>query len=155
MVFYSHPLSSFLSLPLSLSLCNTAEIVCEVQVTKVSSSTGKVTEASNYFTEGAGQVLLVPILKSRAKREKEEEEPALLHSATAVTSGTFGLSNSSATATKGVAQDREQTRIASVGTSTSTITRNTAQNDNRRLITFDSTDPEFDEDSDPDADLDL
>ena len=121
----------------------------------MSSSTGKVTEASNYFTEGAGQVLLVPILKSRAKREKEEEEPALLHSATAVTSGTFGLSNSSATATKGVAQDREQTRIASVGTSTSTITRNTAQNDNRRLITFDSTDPEFDEDSDPDADLDL
>jgi hypothetical protein len=26
---------------------------------------------------------------------------------------------------------------------------------NQRLITFDSTDPEFDEDSDPDADLDL
>ena len=97
-------------------------------------------------------MLLVPILKSRAKR-KEEEEPAILHSATVVTSGTFGLSNSSATASKGVGQDREQTRIASVGTST--ITRNTAQYDNRRLITFDSTDPEFDEDSDPDADLDL
>lgn len=29
------------------------------------------------------------------------------------------------------------------------------QNHNQRLITFDSTDPEFDEDSDPDADLDL
>ena len=28
-------------------------------------------------------------------------------------------------------------------------------NHNQRLITFDSTDPEFDEDSDPDADLDL
>ena len=26
---------------------------------------------------------------------------------------------------------------------------------NQRLISFDSTDPEFDEDSDPDADLDL
>ena len=155
-VFVSSSFFSSSSFSSSFSLCNTAEIVCEVQVTRVSSSTGKVTEASNYFTEGAGQVLLVPILKSRAKRE-EEEEPALLHSATAVTSGTFGHSNSSATAMKGVGQDREQTRIASVGTSTSTGTgtRNNAQYDNRRLITFDSTDPEFDEDSDPDADLDL
>ena len=89
-------------------------------------------------------MLLVPILKSRAKRE---EELALPPSATAVTSGTFGLSTSSATQ----GQDKELTRIASIGTST----KNKYQHDNRRLITFDSTDPEFDEDSDPDADLDL
>lgn len=124
--------------------------MCEVQVTRVSSSSGKVTEASNYFTEGAaqgqGQVLFVPILKSRAKRE---EEPALPPTATAVTSGTFGLSNPSTAPGQG--KDKEQARTASTVTSARSI----AQHDNRRLITFDSTDPEFDEDSDPDADLDL
>lgn len=126
----------------------------------MSSSSGKVTEASNYFTEGAaqgqgqGQVLFVPILKSRAKRE---EEPALPPSATAVTSGTFGLSNPSTALGQGKDKDKdrdkEQARTASASTVTSA--RNIAQHDNRRLITFDSTDPEFDEDSDPDADLDL
>ena len=124
----------------------------------MSSSSGKVTEASNYFTEGAaqgqgqGQVLFAPILKSRAKRE---EEPALPPSPTAVTSGTFGLSNPSTAIGQGKDKDRdrdkEQARIAS----TVTGARNIAQHDNRRLVTFDSTDPEFDEDSDPDADLDL
>ena len=42
---------------------------------------------------------------------------------------------------------------SSVETSSSKANVETARN--ARLITFDSTDPEFDEDSDPDADLDL
>ena len=108
----------------------------------MSSSSGKVTEASNYFTEGAaqgqgqgqGQVLFVPILKSRAKRE---EEPALPPSATAVTSGTFGLSNPSTALGQGKDKDRdkEQTRTAT----TVTGARNIAQHDNRRLISARST----------------
>jgi hypothetical protein len=127
-----------------------------VQVTRVSSSSGKVTEASNYFTEGAaqgqGQVLFVPILKSRAKRE---EEPALPPSATAVTSGTFGLSNPLVALGQGKDKDRDRDKEQARTASTVTGARNIALHDNRRLITFDSTDPEFDEDSDPDADLDL
>ncbi len=47
----------------------------------------------------------------------------------------------------------------STKTNTTTGGGNTANggkaSHNQRLITFDSTDPEFDEDSDPDADLDL
>ena len=112
-------------------------------VVRVSSLTSKVIEASNYFTEKAGQALLVPIVKTKILKEAPLEI-----STTAVTSSTFGN-------TKGEDQEKERARFAGSGTSKTVVSASVSVHDNRRMITFDSTDPEFDEDSDPDADLDL
>lgn len=108
-----------------------------MQVVKVSSLTGKVLEASNYFTVAQGHALLVPIVKAAAKRE--EEPPAKSGVANAVNSSNFSL----------LKEDQER---ALAGLKSKIVPKG---HDNRRLITFDSTDPEFDEDSDPDADLDI
>ena len=109
-----------------------------MQVVRVSSLTGKVVEASNFFTAKAGQSLLVPIIKMKIKKE----EPVAV-TQSAVTSSNFSVTK----------EEQERARAAaSLGVKALSIA---PVHDNRRLITFDSADPEFDEDSDPDADLDL
>jgi hypothetical protein len=114
-----------------------------MQVVKVSSLTGKVLEASNYFIQSQGHALLVPILKTGSEREEEAPVKAQTLS-TAVNSSNFSLSKED----QERETDQEKARAAGL--------KSKGQgHDNRRLITFDSTDPEFDEDSDPDADLDI
>ena len=122
-------------------LSSHAEILCEMQVVKVSSLTGKVLEASNYFTQSQGHALLIPIVKVGAKREEEAPVKAL---STAVNSSNFSISKED----QEKERERDQERVRAAGPKS-------RGHDNRRLITFDSTDPEFDEDSDPDADLDI
>ena len=116
-----------------------------MHVVRVSSLTSKVIEASNYFTEKAGQALLVPIVKTKVLKEAPPEI-----STTAVTSSNFGNA-------KGDDQEKERATFAVSGKIKTAISASASVSvhDNRRMITFDSTDPEFDEDSDPDADLDL
>ena len=114
-----------------------------MQVVRVSTLTSKVIEASNYFTEKPGQTLLVPIIKARALKEDVAE----ITSTTTVTSANFGV-------TKEGQDENERVRQSVRGTTKAGVSA-ALVHDNRRMITFDSTDPEFDEDSDPDADLDL
>lgn len=112
-----------------------------MQVVKVSSLTGKVVEASNYFTQSLGHALLIPIVKTADKRDEEAPVKA---TTTAVNSLNFSISK------EDQEKEREKERVRAAGP------KGKGQgHDNRRLITFDSTDPEFDEDSDPDADLDI
>ena len=120
-----------------------SEILCEMQVVKVSNITGKVTEGSNYFTESPGLALLVPILKSRARDALESMSDAS-PSSVGVTGGGGGVS--SATFGSSVEDQNKSRAVPAISVKS---------NFNRRLITLDSTDPEFDEDSDPDADLDI
>ena len=120
-----------------------AELACEVQVVRVSSAAGKVHEETDYFAararpaggnargvlaQGPPLALLQPIPQLKKLQETHHAPAAAAASAT-------------------------HTGVSS--TITTTSTSNAIIAGNRRLITFDSTDPEFDDDSDPDADLDL
>lgn len=116
-----------------------------MQVVKVSSLTGKVLEASNYFTQSQGHALLIPIVKAADKRDEEAPVKAIT---TAVNSSNFSMSKEDLEKEK----EREKERVRAAGPKGKGQGQG---HDNRRLITFDSTDPEFDEDSDPDADLDI
>lgn len=109
---------------------------------KVSNVTGKVTEGSNYFTESPGLALLVPIPKLKARDVQESRSEA---TSSSVAGGGGGVSS----ATFGSTAEEQSRSLAVSGSVKSNFSFN------RRLITLDSTDPEFDEDSDPDADLDI
>lgn len=129
------------------------ELACEAHVVKVSTVTGKVAEDRDFFVRRAVAVrgdaagvlaqgphysLLEPVVKVMTTQDTNNPAPAAA-SATDTTSVTFG----------------GQPNNTSNNVSASRATAATATAINRRLITFDSTDPEFDDDSDPDADLDL
>ena len=139
------------------------ELACEVHVVRVSSASGKVVEDRDYFlrrsraaavrgdaagvlAQGPQYVLLAPVAKM--KPESESVDPSTTGvpaAATVTTSTSFNAQQAGSTS--------QPNGISSV--SASLVATATANATNRRLITFDSTDPEFDDDSDPDADLDL
>ena len=130
------------------------ELACEAHVVKVSTVTGKVVEDRDFFVrraltvrgdaagvlaQGPQYSLLAPVVKVMTTQDSNDSAPTA-PSATGTTSTTFS----------------EQTNSNnSNNASASRVTTTTTTAINRRLITFDSTDPEFDDDSDPDADLDL
>ena len=118
-----------------------------MQVVKVSNVTGKVTEGSNYFTESPGLALLVPIPKSKARDVQESMSEA---TSSSVAGGGGGVSS----ATFGSTAEEQSKNKSREGSAVSGSVKSNFSF-NRRLITLDSTDPEFDEDSDPDADLDI
>ena len=128
-----------------------SELACEVQVVRVSVATGKVVEDTDYFAArarsvgGAGSGMLaqgppVALLHPIPQLKKQQHVPAA--SVTAPTTTTTTTSTAAAVSATSNRSSNINHAAASVA-------------GNRRLITFDSTDPEFDDDSDPDADLDL
>jgi len=128
-----------------------SELACEVQVVRVSVATGKVVEDTEYFAArawsvgGAGCGMLaqgppVALLHPIPQLKKQQHVPAA--SVTAPTTTTTTTSTAAAVSATTNRSSNSNHAAASVA-------------GNRRLITFDSTDPEFDDDSDPDADLDL
>jgi hypothetical protein len=131
------------------------ELACEVHVVKVSAVTGKVAEDRDFFVRRASAVrgdaagvlaqgpqysLLAPVVKMKQAAAADSASTAVLAAAT--TSATFAAQPSN-------------TNSSSASTTNATASTVAVTATNRRLITFDSTDPEFDDDSDPDADLDL
>lgn len=116
------------------------EVVLQVQTIRRSTSTGKIQENVEMFSFKKPGVLLAPITVSSSsnhsyrtmKTESEKPEKILFEA------------------------DRANQSIITPPTTTSQpSTTSTTNAVHPRLITFDSADPEFDEDSDPDADLDL
>lgn len=121
------------------------EVHAEVQTVKKSVNTGKVSEAVELFGlsataatgtgTGAGDVegcmRLVCIHRKKFIPESANDTDNVITSSTADTAGV-------------------QTTVQTAAVQIHQATQNS-----KRLVTFDSADPEFDEDSDPDADLDL
>jgi len=134
-----------------------SELACEVQVVRVSVATGKVVEDTDYFAArarsvgGAGSGMLaqgppvallhpIPQLKKQHVPAASVTAPTTTPAATTTTTTTTSIAAAvSATSNRSSNSNHAAASVAG----------------NRRLITFDSTDPEFDDDSDPDADLDL
>jgi hypothetical protein len=113
----------------------------------VRSGSGKISESTEMF--GCAEGLLFPL------------KPGAGAASSAVTSSVAGAVKDSApadaVATPPALPSRDSASAsgqpAAPASTTTGSTMGVAAN--TRLITFDSTDPEFDEDSDPDADLDL
>jgi hypothetical protein len=114
----------------------------------VRSGSGKISESTEMF--GCAEGLLFPLKPAGAGA-----------ASSAVTSYVAGAVKESALADAAVTPPALPSRdsasapgqTAAPASTTTGSTMGVAAN--TRLITFDSTDPEFDEDSDPDADLDL
>lgn len=132
-----------------------AELACEVQVVRVSIATGKVVEDTDYFAArarslgGAGSGALaqgppVALLHPIPQLKKQKVPAASVTAASATPASTTTTTTTTTTAAGGSATSNSNSNHAAASIA-----------GNRRLITFDSTDPEFDDDSDPDADLDL
>lgn len=144
-----------------------AEVVCEIQTMRKSPNTGKIAEGVEMF--GFRKALLYPLLAHRDNLISSEVSAREVSSA----SGKTPEEPSDTTESDSAKENLLETRLQGMNlnsssttglnaTTNSTITTTTAASNNSapnlataRLITFDSTDPEFDEDSDPDADLDL
>jgi hypothetical protein len=143
------------------------ELACEVHVVKMSAVTGKVAEDRDFFVRKAPAVrgdaagvlaqgpqysLLAPVAKMN-QATADSASTAVLAAAT--TSATFGAQPTGPTSHPTNSSNSSSASIThATATATATVAAATTST-NRRLITFDSTDPEFDDDSDPDADLDL
>ena len=105
-----------------------------------SAATGKISESVEMFR--CGECLLQPVKptnpagKSAGAEDSTEDDV-------------------SASVANMTLPSREQgdKKTSAADSAAAAVAQKTAAN--TRLITFDSTDPEFDEDSDPDADLDL
>lgn len=112
------------------------EVAAEIQSVRKSPATGKVSEAVEMFAFRDGR--LHPLLGAKtvdAADSSSEKDPTAINS---------------------LAQLLDTAEISASGAITPRVTPVTAAAPPpSRLIAFDSTDPEFDEDSDPDADLDL
>ncbi len=117
------------------------DVAAEMQVVRTSPSTGKVTETVEMFSLRDCALCLIPSTAMLAAEQATDSSPQV---AETEENGSQILSKLlSTTATGGAASAENSAAVISSGGGLS------------RLITFDSTDPEFDEDSDPDADLDL
>ena len=103
-----------------------------------SATTGKINESTEMFT--CRDALLAPLKPVTNFGADDAEDSAESDSAKDITA-------------LPTAQDGAEKATAAKSSGASALKAN--HNQNQRLITFDSTDPEFDEDSDPDADLDL
>lgn len=123
------------SLPLLTFLTRTVSTILSVR----SAATGKINESTEMFT--CRDALLAPLKPVTNFGADDAEDSAESDSAKDITA-------------LPTAQDGAEKATAAKSSGASGAPK-ANHNQNQRLITFDSTDPEFDEDSDPDADLDL
>lgn len=119
-----------------------SEVAAEVQSIRKSQATGKVVESIEMFSYDGYLLKAIPVATSANPNTSTSSSVPTASDATSVISMTSML-----------VDPMNKPKESSVETSSSKANVETARN--ARLITFDSTDPEFDEDSDPDADLDL
>lgn len=110
-----------------------------------SAATGKINESTEMFT--CRDSLLAP-LKPVSSFADDADDAAESDSAKDITALPTAEGSSNAD------KEKERAGVAKSSAAGGGAAKASASH-NQRLITFDSTDPEFDEDSDPDADLDL
>lgn len=129
------------------------EVVAEMQTIRKSVTTGKIMECIEMFGYREGLLYAMKTGGSAATAGDaengleftEDDAESVVNKNDSSTIMNKLLVPSGGTPTAGAAVE---------GTSSSSVAA-VAVDTSKRLITFDSTDPEFDEDSDPDADLDL
>ncbi len=118
------------------------EVAAEIQTVRKSPSTGKVSESVEMFAHRDAMLWPIPSTASNAESSAGHSSDIDNTSAENVFTQLLGASAAFTTAPP----TKESLALSAMGGSS---------NSTARLITFDSTDPEFDNDSDPDADLDL
>ena len=121
-----------------------------------SAATGKIHESIEMFSCREG--LLAP-LKAVSRIGAYDDEEGDIGADTAAIDES-AKSSATLLPTREEAVAAASANSSGAGTKSATVAAKSGaavplKNLNQRLITFDSTDPEFDEDSDPDADLDL
>lgn len=121
------------------------EVVCEIQTIRKSSVTGKVAEGIDMFSYSQNYLQLIePVDLSARSRSKvdDNDDPA-------------DGSSQKKSPTSLLMQEMDKNLITSDQEGSKSFATAGPVQVMQRLITFENTDPEFDEDSDPDADLDL
>jgi hypothetical protein len=128
------------------------QVAAQVQVIRRSTATNKISENLEMFSFAKNGVLVSPIVSTFTASSSSENQKLLPQSNKLSDQSVEGfdeVDKSSTFTPKDTASSldasHQQRHIPSA----------ISPKPNVRLITFDSTDPEFDEDSDPDADLDL
>lgn len=143
------------------------DVLAEVQVVRRSLTTGRINEGVEYMKWN--KLVLEPFTKKiivkdnkedKKKDKKSKNDKKNQVSTSSSTSESTSPSPDTTTSTDSIFSSitsnskKDVTQIlAEVQETSSTSSLSSAPQS--RLITFESTDPEFDEDSDPDADLDL
>ena len=125
---------------------------------------------SGILAQGPSMSLLTPVVKLSKPTTKVKHDMSTQSSTSTSTSNSTSSSGSSAaTGNSGSNNGMDTNTIHSTATTSATFNTQHTQppstdtssvsstniHQHQRWITFDSTDPEFDDDSDPDADLDL
>ena len=133
-----------------------SEVVAEMQTIRKSATTGKIVECIEMF--GYREGLLYPMKTNNDETSDLSNAAGDVEEDAANDSNSSTKNNSSVIMSKLLSSDSNAATTASATVSTSVMPASPSAvvvDTSKRLITFDSTDPEFDEDSDPDADLDL
>lgn len=118
-----------------------------------SATTGKISESVEMFS--CREALLCPLKPVASYVGADDNEEATDSAKLSKTDTRTALPVPAADSASGSSGSNAGVSKGKPGNAKETPQQQQQQHHNQRLITFDSTDPEFDEDSDPDADLDL
>lgn len=135
--------------PIPGTLAN--EVAAEIQIVRRSENTMKVNESLEMFTWSKDETILLPIQVT----EKSSHSDTASKNRKDETEGFIEAEDRNAVEKSDQGVHQENFEVKDSLTVLGTNSASTAKKPVARLITFDSTDPEFDEDDDPDADLDL
>ena len=129
-------------------------VLGQIQCIRKSPQTGKFYESIDFFTHANGVLFPIPPVKDSVL-SKYADLDGQMDSTTSTVDVTSVLSeveiHRHTESSAKVTQSSGGSSTVAIGTSSHSIEGFS----DKRLIAFDSTDPEFDEDSDPDNDLDL
>jgi hypothetical protein len=146
-----------------------SEVVAEIQTIRKSNETGKMSEniemfsfkdsSLNYLTNSNKNESLDRDLYGNINGNKEDNNDVnTFKKLKDLKIDNFTRAEIPVDATSTISSITKNSSLSAVYSKTQSAIANNSSSinsSNNRLITFDSTDPEFDEDSDPDADLDL
>jgi hypothetical protein len=125
-----------------------SEVAVELQITRRSTISSKVNESTEMYRFDKSKFLLTAILKQNAE-DFDQGSSGERSSQTSSEKLQGGVASFSPSAVSNHAS------VSIIPEKPSTVASFAANLTKGKLITFDSTDPDFDDDSDPDADLDL
>ena len=124
------------------------DVICQIKSSRRSPKSGKVSEVTELF--GKDPLYIIRPLKVTHKSTNMND----IDTSTTTKKPIDTISAVNILTQLSITESTS--KVEGVNTqATTTTTEHVYNNINKRLITFDSTDPEFDEDSDPDNDLDL